>query len=379
MGKNLLLLLSATLVSLALGEGLLRLVYEDLPIESWGRAGFCKDADDLRIMRPDASVMQLGEWGGVRLVANDRGYRDGAWEAKRDPVRVLVLGDSFGFGWGVPADSTIASRVGALEGVDVFNLSIPGDGPVRMYHRYLRHVDAIDPALVVVLNYTNDFFDAGGQAARLAELRRRPPTPGTGPERCREEYAPTSRDRLDGLYLYRLANRIRAQGGISFSSEERRRAALREGFADDAGLFADGAGVDRAMALYREVLAGIAAERRVLVVSIPSAYRIDSGWKERIREVYPALVEADLDAVDRGLEGLTRELGIPFLPLHETLERVAAEGRSPYFTGDGHLNPLGQTVAGEAVAARVRELAREPAPPASTNPAKEAAEHVEAG
>ena len=37
----------------------------------------------------------------------------------------------------------------------------------------------------------------------------------------------------------------------------------------------------------------LAAERRVLVVSIPSAYRIDSAWRERVREIYPALVEAD--------------------------------------------------------------------------------------
>lgn len=379
MGQNLLLLLSATLLSIGLGEGLLRLVYEDLPIESWARAGFCKDADDLRIMRPNASVTQLGEWGGVRLVANDRGYRDGAWEEKLDSFRVLVLGDSFGFGWGVPEDSTIVSRIGALEGVDAFNLSIPGDGPVRMYHRYLRHVNAIDPALVVVLNYTNDFFDTEGQAARLTEIRRRPPTPAEGPERCREEYARSARDQLDRLYLYRLANRIRAQGGISFSSEERGRAALREGFADDAGLFADSTAVGRAMALYGEILGEIAAERRVLVVSIPSAYRIDPAWKQRIRDVYPGLAEADLDVVDRGLDAVTRDAGIPFLPLRESLARVAAAGPSPYFTGDGHLNPVGQTAAGEVVAARVREIAREPAPPAALESGKESAEHVEAG
>ncbi len=376
MGKNLLLLLGATVVSLVLGEVLLRVVYQDLPVESWARAGFCKDADDLRIMRPGASVMQLGEWGGVRHVANDRGYRDGPWEEKRDPYRVLILGDSFGFGWGVPADSTIVSRIAALEGVDAFNLSIPGDGIVRMYHRYLRHAPAVDPDLVVILNYTNDFFNAANQAGRLEDLGEEPPTESAGAERCGREYEPHARDQLDRLYLYRLANRLRAQGGISFSSEERRRAAMREGFGDDAGLFAEPGGIERAMALYREVLVEIAGQRPVLVVSIPPAYRIDPAWRERVGDVYPELAAADHDAVDRALADLCRELEIPFLPLVEPLEALAAEGGNVYFPGDGHLSPPGQMRAGEAVAARVSAMAADPSALAESR--KESVDHVEA-
>lgn len=373
MGRNLLLLLAATALALLLGEGLLRLVYRDLPVESWARSGFCKDADDLRIMRPGGTVVQLGEWGGVTHAANDRGYRDASWDAKRGPQRVLILGDSFGFGWGVPADSTIVSRIDAIEGVDAYNLSIPGDGPVRMYHRYLRHRAAIDPDLVVVLAYVNDLHGPAAQAERLAGLRRTRPTPATGPERCRRLYEANARDYRDRSYLYRLANQVRTQGGISFSSAERQRAALRVGFAADAKMMTVPGEIEQGVAIFREILAEIARDQPVVLASVPPAYRIDGAWRKRVAGVYPDLAGADLEGLDRALAGAAAELGIPFVPLADTLETIAAAGRSPYFVGDGHLNPFGQIAAGRQLAAHVAEILRPAAPPRTESEEEESA------
>jgi hypothetical protein len=50
----------------------------------------------------------------IRVQANSRGFRDREWPYEKTPgtVRIVGIGDSFLFGYGVPADASVLSRLG---------------------------------------------------------------------------------------------------------------------------------------------------------------------------------------------------------------------------------------------------------------------------
>jgi hypothetical protein len=100
---------------------------------------------------------------GDRLVTiNDRGYRGREVAARPRPgvTRVVLLGDSIGFGIGVADDETFASLLdgGDLEAV---NLAVEGFGPEQSLLRLEREGLAFAPEVVVMnLCLDNDFADA---------------------------------------------------------------------------------------------------------------------------------------------------------------------------------------------------------------------------
>jgi sugar phosphate isomerase/epimerase/lysophospholipase L1-like esterase len=106
---------------------------------------------------------------------NDAGFRGGPLPgAKRAGVyRIVVLGDSFTWGYGVrerqayPARLArrLNARTGGAPRVEVVNLGVPGAGPLD-YLWHLEHTGlALDPDLVVVGLFANDVND-------LYQLRR---------------------------------------------------------------------------------------------------------------------------------------------------------------------------------------------------------------
>ena len=66
----------------------------------------------------------------VRITINSDGFRGADWPRKNSEVsRVLLLGDSEAFGWGVDNERTFASLVSARRGdLEVLNAGISGYG-----------------------------------------------------------------------------------------------------------------------------------------------------------------------------------------------------------------------------------------------------------
>lgn len=77
--------------------------------------------------------------------------------------RLLLLGDSMAFGYGVADEDTFAARLGAVEpGYEVVNLGVEGYGPDQSLLRFEREGRAYTPDVVVLsVCVDNDFADAG--------------------------------------------------------------------------------------------------------------------------------------------------------------------------------------------------------------------------
>lgn len=87
---------------------------------------------DYDTLRPN---LQAVLYTGVPVSTNAFGYRCPRMRLDREVpgFRVAILGDSWGFGWGLPDERTIVGGLEALlrkeypaENVEVFNFSVPG-------------------------------------------------------------------------------------------------------------------------------------------------------------------------------------------------------------------------------------------------------------
>jgi hypothetical protein len=104
-----------------------------------------------------------GRYQGVTISTNRFGLRDRDLEQKQDgELRILLLGDSITFGWGVAADETYGRKLESLlesrlgRRVRTVNAGVGGSNTVQEYALFKRDVAAIDPDLVVLLYVPND-------------------------------------------------------------------------------------------------------------------------------------------------------------------------------------------------------------------------------
>jgi hypothetical protein len=138
---------------------------------------------------------------GVSVSINELGLRDRRLQKKKNgELRILLLGDSVTFGWGVPAEMTFGRKLEALltaklgYPVRTVNSGVGGYNTVQEHAFIRNYIDAIRPEIVILLYIRNDIesneppFDPSSQLA----LRGKSP-----PE--------TIRILLGKSWLYRLA------------------------------------------------------------------------------------------------------------------------------------------------------------------------------
>jgi lysophospholipase L1-like esterase len=134
-------------------------------------------------MRPGHRGVQ----GEVPVEINSQGFR-GPELSTGPATRVLILGDSLAFGWGVPIEASfpriIERRLNERgHRVNVINASVPGYSPWH-YERMLKALgDSWKPDIVVVTIVGNDFMDRGWLANAQGTLTM----PGT--ENLRNRFA----------------------------------------------------------------------------------------------------------------------------------------------------------------------------------------------
>lgn len=98
---------------------------------------------------------------------NSHGFRDRehTWEKENGTIRILGLGDSFTFGWGVSSEETFLTQLETLlqqrtgKPVETINTGVPGWG-LNQYYLYLKKAGIRYAPDVVVLAYFVD--DLGG-------------------------------------------------------------------------------------------------------------------------------------------------------------------------------------------------------------------------
>jgi lysophospholipase L1-like esterase len=152
MRRGLVLVVSA-LLAVVLAEGLLHAVWTPPVRVPWGQGLFLPD--DHYGWRPLPNLRGLDRNGAI-VTTNRLGYRGRDHGAKTRP-RVVVLGDSFGFGWRVHDGESYPERLESrLTDIDVVNLSVPAYSAAHYARLMARDVVAYEPDVILITITQND-------------------------------------------------------------------------------------------------------------------------------------------------------------------------------------------------------------------------------
>jgi lysophospholipase L1-like esterase len=114
-------------------------------------------------LKPNGTrILTTGAAYTVRDRLNSFGLNDAERSLEKPPgsSRILVLGDSFMFGQGVPRRESLPSRLDRLlPGVEVINAGIPGYGLEQEYLFYEDRGHRFDPDLLLLAFFFNDLQD----------------------------------------------------------------------------------------------------------------------------------------------------------------------------------------------------------------------------
>ena len=151
-------------------EGALRIVYRrsmDFSMEMWKYAVALKRP----VANPQLSFAHVPNRSaflmGVPVSINSHGLRDREYPIEKGPdvYRIVMLGDSTTFGWGVPLEQTVAkileSRLNASGGhaprrFEALNAGVGNYGTVQEFNHYLTYDRAFHPDLVILEYFIND-------------------------------------------------------------------------------------------------------------------------------------------------------------------------------------------------------------------------------
>lgn len=160
---EMLLVAVSVIASLAIGEVAIRWL-DPLGIsslEEGSRYHLDKVADPAMVFRHAPGIRRV--YQGVEVATNELGLRDRPIERKAaGELRILALGDSVTFGWGVPVEETFAKKLeGTLRSrlgraVTTVNSGVGGYNTTQEYAFLRAHVGTIDPDIVVLLYVSND-------------------------------------------------------------------------------------------------------------------------------------------------------------------------------------------------------------------------------
>lgn len=181
------LLLAQAALALAVAEAGLRLCGPEVLRPRMGLDAFGRELVERRPGRLPGTLLKPNARGSIyghEVRVNSAGFR-GPEFPPTDPAetRILVLGRSVAFGWGVAEEQSWPSRLEALLEADglrarVLNLSLPAWTLADVFGASLIHVPALKPRILLLPIHAEDFVFYDLLREALA-----PPAPGAGPPR----------------------------------------------------------------------------------------------------------------------------------------------------------------------------------------------------
>ena len=325
---------------LAAAELIIRLVFPQA-VTGFSARLFTVGERGLAFLRPHATGTHLSREFFTHIRANAQGYRDDEWTAPTfGKSKVLFLGDSFVFGWGVEQDQSFVSRLEAEGRWSLYNAGIPGDGFRQYEARAELHIPQLKPDLVVLCTYANDFTDLLYQ--ELAEAK----TVGI---------LYRLKNAIGSLHLYRLGYRLLRQSKVFFWLAGN--AGRKSKFIDELQLYAKQDGLlDRVWPAARDVLLKIKAlcdsqNARLVIVCVTPSYIADRMIRSQLLNL-TGMESKNLDfrMPIQQLETFCREIGVSFVDPTARLQAEQAAGKNIYFPFDQHLNSEGHRVMAEVLA-----------------------------
>ena len=371
---NLLLALAASVATYAALEIMLRVAaHRILPGgESFSTACIFRPEDDPvgYALEPGTSrILCAGGAYTVRDRINSLGLRDveRRYENPSGIGRILLLGDSFTFGQGVPMESCFARRMDRdLRGVEVINSGVPGYGLDQEYLLYKDRARRFGADLVLLVFFVNDLDfpasmdlvrDESGLPVRfrhrsevVARREARAPRGLRGAiSSCLKAHSvlySLVRDRLDTL-------RYRLEHSDAIPGAQGRRPDYLTVFLTAP----DGEAKEKWERGFRTLDALRALVERngshLAIASIPASWQLSEerfdGWAGYFG-VDPRTISRTKP--DEMLAGWCRRTGTPFLPLLDAFDGRGSAGL--YFPYDLHLSSRGHEIAAEAIEAFLR-------------------------
>lgn len=158
---NFSLLLGSLALSLIFCEAILRLVAQsDSPLSM---DIYRLDPYDQVSLKPNVTRRHLTREWNVTVAINSEGLRDRPSPVPDTRGRILALGDSFAFGWGVELPETylyLAEEQLRSEAIRLIKAGIPGTGTTDQLHWLRQNGGTYAPRLVIVSFFVgNDFTD----------------------------------------------------------------------------------------------------------------------------------------------------------------------------------------------------------------------------
>lgn len=400
----------ATVAGLLIAEVLLRMVAPNvrLPFQANvqlenERGKFCKyDASLGWVGRPNVEDELVSLDCTYRVRQNRYGFRGGAHPIPRSQQkRLLVLGDSFAWGYGVAEGDLFTTRFErrAHPPVEVVNLGVSGygtDQELLLYRQLGRQFQA-DQVLLVVTPYTDlwdnmtavlyDDFpkpmfrlhrDVSGDRLELTNVpvpQRHQPWE-TGPQEL-----------MTGApLLCRLAARwsvvatiLNAGATFPWSRawlESKRILPARQG-ADDSEVVIHVSPLasemeqacDLMLALLRQFNAEVKQDRaRLAILLAPSLADVDTEmWEDLKRRInnsradLPPAAVPDRDQIRRRLTKFCQESGIDLIDPTDALRQAAEKNRYLYFPWNGHWTPAGHEIVKQLLAKHLTPAVSPPA------------------
>ena len=279
----------------------------------------------------------------VRVDINDAGLRDRDYPtARTQRDRMLFLGDSFGWGFGVERDESVSELLEARHpGWEIVNASVSGYGTDQQLLWYREEGFQYQPDVVFVLFHPNDFHDNSrysryGYRKPLFEIR--------DAERLELTEVPVerrpTRARIERWLVHHVALYPRLDGLIDDWSE-------RFWAEPEPAPAPKGAGASRG----RVKKAGVVSSKHD-----PGEHpkritaRLLTELRDEVERRGARLVVASVPMWDAPRAFLARtldELGVPYLPLDDAFDGIAREHVK--FPNDAHWSPGGHRVAAEAI------------------------------
>jgi hypothetical protein len=314
---------AVALVTLVAGEFALRLALPDF--DPTMQLRFELPRDGRPTLGPADETFRLAKNSGDYNVAvrfNRYGLRDSQDVAEARPDDLLLLGDSFAFGWGVEERDRVSEQLSGLIGRRVFNLGAPGDlRDYAMLLDYARQLGARAENVVIAFNMSNDILDYDASAPTVAD----------------EDAARPSRlQHVKGVLLENSALYFTTTAIVNRWPVVRD-AAVRMGLVVPLSAVPSRTVNDAAIASTVRRLAAVAQHCRMTILIIPSRGLWIGEHVVEERAIHDRFVAVLLSA------------GLPFADMRPLQERGGDPMRY-HFVNDGHWRPQGHELAAQALA-----------------------------
>ncbi len=323
-------------------------------------AGFYQfDADIGWSQIPNHEASFRGGDFNVKIRSNSYGFRDAEYQLGRQAgmKRVIVLGDSYTWGWGVEREEIfceVAER--AMRNTEFINLGQNAYGTAQEYLLFKKLGIKFSPDWTVLAFYYNDIYDNFKDSLKRPNFRLE-----GGTLILKNRPKPLSIDRKINLFLQK---NLLVYGFINYSYKFALLKLLRKP-SHIAGIFEGcfyenySESTKMAWDLTEALLVKIdeLTHHRLLIMYIPSCLQVQHETYQKSL-IASNVDEKKIDILrpNKILKRFSKNHGIPFLDLTPYFRRAHEENIPIYFKHDGHLTKEAHELAGHKLREEVEKL-----------------------